>query len=201
MTLKIIALGAAVALAAGAAAVAAADQPGQRTEERVVIVGGPGPHGDMDANRDGAVTRDEFRAMHDRMFDKLDKDRDGKISDGEFRDHHGAGEFNIRVDGPRGHGPGDVVIMDRHGPPGTWTERAPGPGGPNEDVRIVRRGPGDGRGELDANNDGKLSFDEFVKPMREHFTEADKNRNGFLDKDEMEGRDHVFMFRRMERRE
>ena len=191
MTIKILALGAVLTLAAGAVAVAADDRPSE-TRERVVVMGGPGPHGEMDANRDGAVTRDEFRALHDRMFGKLDKNGDGKITDDEFKAHHGAEEFNIRVDGPRGHHgrPGDVIIMDHRGPMG--------PHRPGEDVRIVRHGPGEG--DIDANKDGKVSFDEFARPMREHFQEADKNRNGFLDKDEM-GDDHVFMFRRVERRE
>jgi len=193
MTIKIITLGAALALTAGAA-LAGDEQPGQRVEERVVVVTGPGgPHGDMhgkmDADKDGVITREEFRAMHDRMFDKLDANRDGKVSAEEMRAHHGE-EFNVRIAGPGGHpGPGEM----------RWESHA-GPGGPGQDVRVVRHA-GDGPGDLDANKDGKVSFDEFARPMREHFDEADKNDNGFLDKDEMEGLDHTFVFRRVERRE
>lgn len=195
MTIKILIFGATIALAVGAAAIAADEQPGQRSEERVVVMTGPGGphgrmHGDMDADKDGAVTRDEFRAQHDKMFAKLDKNGDGRISDDEFRAHHGPGDVNIRIEGPGGH----------HGPGGTMWEEHRGPGGPGQDVRIVRHA-GEGPGELDADRDGKLSFEEFIKPMREHFQDADKNRNGFLDKDELEGRDHVFMFRHSERRE
>lgn len=196
MTIRILTLGAAFALAASAVAIAADDQPGPRGEERVVIVTGPGGphgamHGDMDADKDGIITRDEFRAMHDRMFGKLDKNGDGRISADEMKAHHGPGDVNVRIEGPGGH----------HGPGGMMWEERRGPGGPgSEDVRIVRHA-GDGPGDLDVNKDGKVSFDEFTKPMREHFDAADKNRNGFLDKDEMEGRDHMFMFRRVERRE
>ena len=81
-----------------------------------------------------------------------------------------------------------------------WTDRGGPAGTGNEDVRIVRHGPAGpgGHDELDKNNDGKISFDEFAGPMREHFNEADKNHNGFLDEDEMKG-DHQFVFRRVER--
>jgi hypothetical protein len=204
MKFKILALGAGLALAAGAVALAADENPGQRTEERVVIVtGGPGgPSGhraEMDANNDGAITREEFRAMHDKMFAKMDKNGDGKLSDDEFGAHHGPGgeQFNIRIEGPDGpgphgpHGPGGAMWTERHGPEG---------GRPGEDVTIIRHGPGDGPGEMDRNKDGKVSFDEFTGPLREHFQAADKNKDGFLDKDEMGG-EHVFMFRRTERNE
>jgi len=176
MKLKILTLGAGLALAAGAAAIAG--EPGhERVEERVVIMGGPGGHGDMDANRDGAVTRDEFRGLHDRMFDKLDKNHDGKLAGDEFR-HHGPGErFEIELDGPGGH---------RGGP----SHHGPG----ERDVRVLRHGPGE-RGDIDANKDGRVSFEEFSAPMREHFREMDKNGNGVLDGDEMKG-DHRFMIRR-----
>ena len=200
MKWNILALGAGLALAAGTITVAVAgdEAPGQRTEERVVVVtGGPGGdhHAGMDANNDGSISRDEFRAQHDKMFAKMDKNGDGKLSEDEFRRHHGPGEnIVVRVDGPHGpggHGPG-------HGSGMEWSERR-GPGGPNEDVRIVRRGPGE-PDEMDKNKDGKISFDEMSSPLREHFQEADKNKDGFLDKDEMGG-DHVFMFRRVEKAE
>lgn len=207
MKLKILALGAGIALAAGAVAIAADETPAERREERVVIVSG-GPDGDhhagMDANKDGAISRDEFRAMHDRMFAKMDKNGDGKLSDDEFGGHHGGpgGEnITVRIEGPHGpgHGPGG------HGPGGgEWTERhGPEGGRPGEEVRIIRHGPGhggDGPGEIDKNKDGKISFEEMSAPLREHFQEADKNKDGVLDKDEM-GDEHVFMFRRSERRD
>jgi len=97
-------------------------------------------------------------------------------------------EREVIMVGPGGHhGPG-------HGP-GHHAH----PGGPGErDVHIVRHGGPGGEG-LDANKDGKLSFEEFAGPMRDHFKEADKNNNGFLDKDEMEGDGRRIMIRREKR--
>lgn len=201
MKLKILALGAGLALVAGAAAIAADEAPGKHNEERVVIVtGGLGGdhHAGMDANKDGDISRDEFRAMHDSMFAEIDENGDGKLSDEEFRGHHGPGgeNINVRIEGPGSHGSGDAEWVERRGPQD---------GRPGEEVRIIRHGPGhgpggEGPGDLDKDKDGKISFDEFAAPLREHFQEADKNKNGFLDKDEL-GRDHVFMIRRSDKPE
>lgn len=49
---------------------------------------------DADANKDGAITRDEFVASHktrsDDMFTKLDTNKDGTISRDEFTSRHEA---------------------------------------------------------------------------------------------------------------
>ena len=234
MKFKILTLGAGLALAAGAAAFAADAPPAggdPRNEARIIIIceagpggpggpaglmrhpgpGGPEGHGDMhgklDANDDGSISRDEFRAAHDEMFGKMDKNHDGKLSGDEVPHGHGPGgpggeRIEMRFEGPGGHhGPGGPPGANcRSGAPGemSWTEHG-GPGGPGSDVRIVRHGPAgpDGHDEMDKNKDGKISFDEFAGPMREHFNDADKNHNGYLEEDEMKG-DHQFIFRRVE---
>jgi hypothetical protein len=49
----------------------------------------PGMHrmhkgmGEADANKDGNISKDEFRAQGDKMFDKLDTNHDGTISKDE----------------------------------------------------------------------------------------------------------------------
>jgi len=80
----------------------------------------PPPHGmmmeDMDANHDGAVTKDEFRAFHDKRFDEMDRNHDGKLSNDEMMP-------------PRGMAPPpptDAPMRDSGGPGGPGMM-----GGPN----------------------------------------------------------------------
>lgn len=195
MNFKIITLGAGLALAATAALAGdkPAGKPGDRVEERVVVmVSGDGPGG-MDADKDGSVSRAEFNAMHDRMWAKLDRNGDGKLGKDEMGDH-GPGGHGPGHPGHGGHGPGDHDVM-------IWQDG--GEGGPGRrEVRVVRHGGPDGEGGLDANKDGRISLDEMTAPLRDHFREADKNRDGFLDKDEMGGDgDGRVIIRREERRE
>lgn len=190
MQIKLAALGAGILLASVASAALAAGQPEavERVEERVVVMS-HGPGG-MDADKDGVVSRAEFDAMHDRMWSKMDADGDGKIAADEMG--NGPGGHMMMMD----HGPGHAA-MGEHGP-GHGAMAGHGAGhGARHDIHIVRHG-GEG---LDANKDGKLSLDEFTAPMRDHFKEADKNRNGFLDKDEMGGDGERVVIRRTEKRE
>ena len=39
--------------------------------------------------------------------------------------------------------------------------------------------------ELDKNDDGKLNVDEVPEKLREHFGEADRNNDGYIDKAEL----------------
>ncbi|MDC7682460.1 hypothetical protein PQU92_04185 [Asticcacaulis sp. BYS171W] len=50
----------------------------------------------LDANRDGVVSREEFRRQADERFDRLDANRDGKLSREEIR---------AEVEGRKGPGP------------------------------------------------------------------------------------------------
>ncbi|MFM5952910.1 MAG: EF-hand domain-containing protein [Novosphingobium sp.] len=52
-------------------------------------MGGMGMMGQMaDANKDGAITKDEFVAGHLRMFDAADTNKDGKLTPAERKAHH-----------------------------------------------------------------------------------------------------------------
>jgi hypothetical protein len=160
---------------------------GEKGERHVFVMGGPGegPHGKIDANGDGVVTKDEFLAMHNAMFAKIDKNNNGRIDKDEMEAHHGpGGPMQIRMrhpggpDGPRGPG----------GPMGCEG----GPHGEGHDVMILRHGGPEGmagphmrgREDLDANKDGKVSFEEFVAPLRDAFGRMDKDKSGFLEKGE-----------------
>ncbi|MFM7028391.1 MAG: EF-hand domain-containing protein [Chakrabartia sp.] len=113
---------------------------------------------EMDANKDGVVTREEaeaarlamHKAMADKMFDMMDADKDGSISRAEFAAHHqgmGAGH-------ERGHGDGAT------------------PGAPAEarGNRMFER--------ADANKDGKVTLAEARAAALDQFDKMDLNKDG-----------------------
>lgn len=62
-------------------------------------------YADLDANNDGVITRDEFRAHAVKMFDRMDTNKDGKIDAAERKAAHDAMRERMRGHGPMG-GPG-----------------------------------------------------------------------------------------------
>lgn len=174
---------------------------GPGAEVRVVVVNGPGDAGHLDADGDGVVTREEFSAPMGTAFDRIDADHDGRLTTEELAAGHGEGGPEgpgVHVitrrgpGGPGGHpmmihgggegGNAEVFMFRRGGPEGG---PPPGPGGPGERRIEIRRfgGPG-GHGSMDANNDGKVSEDEFLAPMREAFQSMDADHDGLLDDSE-----------------
>lgn len=199
-----------LALIAALAALPTAQDTGPRvetrTEVRVVTSGGPDGPGRLDADEDGFVSREEFTAPLATAFDRMDADDDGRLSTEELRSGHGEGEghggpviFNMREGGPGGHhgGPGgramvfggggdENVFVFRRGGPDGHMER----GGPGEHrVEIRRFGGPDGHGDMDANDDGRVTEDEFLAPLREAFQRMDADRDGALDDGERPGAD------------
>lgn len=185
----------------------------RRSEIRIVTTDGDrdGP-GRLDADGDGVVTREEFSAPMGDAFDRLDENDDGRLSTEELAAGRpgpggpggpgrrfmmmagpGGGEHDVRIftlgpDGPGGHGPmviqeggpGVQVFTSRLGPEGGMSM----PDGPGPHRVFVRRFGSDGPGAMDANNDGKVSQDEFLAPMIEAFGQMDADDDGFLDEGE-----------------
>ena len=164
---------AALALAGIGAAAVSADTPSAPREER------HRPFADIDANRDGFVSRDEARAQAERMFDRMDSNDDGKL------DSSDRGRTERRV--VEKH-----VIRKGDGKDArTFEERI------EEDVVIEHVGPGDGERRVivrkhgdrprHGGRGGHRMHGGMPMPfmMLMHSDEADTNGDGVLSKPEM----------------
>lgn len=66
------------------------------TDAKPPVPGKEGPHHGMghhmfkevDANKDGIISKEEWNANGEKMFNKLDTNHDGKISKEEIKAHH-----------------------------------------------------------------------------------------------------------------
>ena len=119
-----------------------------------------------DKNGDQKISQDEFAALADTWFDKLDSDKTGKVSREQFNE-----KFGEVLGPPPGFGPPD---------------RGPGPDA---------RRPGGGRGGFgparflapaifdaaDVNQHGSLTRDELRATFAKWFSNWDKDKSGWLD--------------------
>jgi hypothetical protein len=184
------------ALAAVVVAVAAhAEQAPQVQRERreVRIEEHMARIGRIDANSDGFVTRAEAQAEAERMFGEMDGDNNGKLDAADRGMHR-----RIMIHRMDDDGPGDrEVRVTREKSGDTVIER--------REVEIRREGPKEGHGrnghghggghgrgmhppmmgmmllhssEADRNGDGALSKDEFVSQQLRFFDASDVNGDG-----------------------
>lgn len=102
--MKVWTIAGAALIAVGAGAAVAQDKEEKRVE-RVVLLGGPGEGGRqaLDTDKDGAISREEFSALHARMFERLDENKDGKLGEDEFGRRGGPDGLRSRHGGPGPH--------------------------------------------------------------------------------------------------
>ena len=130
---------------------------------------------EVDANKDGVITREEADAFRDakqkemrnKMFDRLDANKDGQISREEFDSFHRGGamagghDMHEGMESGMGHG---------------RMEHGMGRGG------MMMHG--DMFAKADANGDGKVTLSEATSKALEMFDQADTNHDGVVTPEE-----------------
>jgi len=152
---------------------------------------------DYDKNGDGFLTRDELPAELRQSFDRIDANRDGKIS----RDELARGIANLQ---PRRRA-SDMIYMliemsDSHEDSAAEVQRAydilrkldknrDGKIDPDElkaeRTRLLKSRVDTLFKQLDADEDGRISRAEAKGQIRQDFDEIDRNRDGYIDRDEL----------------
>ena len=130
-----------------------------------------------DKNSDGKLTREEFVALADIWFDKLDSDKSGQLSQTQFVER-----LPEVLPPPQGFGP-----------PGGGPPPGDGPGGPSG--QPPGRGPGGfGPGRFvgpglftaaDADKDGSLTREELKNTFAKWFADWDSTKSGSLTQDQI----------------
>jgi collagen type III alpha len=112
----------------------------------------------LDTDGDGEISAEEISKASEALK-TLDKNGDGKLNREELLGNRG------------GRGPGGPGMGGRDGGPG-----GPG-GGPSMSERML---------QMDKDGDGKISKDEAPERMKENFDRWDTNKDGFIDKEEIQ---------------
>jgi len=177
-----------IGLAGGLAALAVAG--GAVADEVRIRIdrGGPGlvlmeRFGEIDANTDGFISRDEAKAQAERVFEARDEDKDGKIEARSAASRR-EGARRRRAEARHGEAPHREVRREvfiiRDGEEGEGEEV--------REIRLPPRPPGPpammlffSSGEADLNGDGALSKQEFVDQQLRFFDAADANRDGRIE--------------------
>lgn len=131
-----------------------------------------------DKNQDKKLSKEEFAALAEAWFDKLDTEKSGKLTQDQF-----AERFNSVLPMPGGPGgPGRPDLGDRGGPGGS------GPGGPGGGGR--RFGPGGFMGPglfglADGDKDGSVTRAELKVLFEKWHGDWDKQKTGAIDEEQL----------------
>lgn len=138
-----------------------------------------------DANKDGKVTKEEFTAREDALFNEIDADKDGSITPKEMRDYRKAKMEAWREANPRPEKENAKADGDKAGKHE----------GKRHEARAEGKGWRKGHGKIygmfamaDTDGNGQISKAEFTAAGEKMFTRLDKNNDGVISIDDMPNR-------------
>ena len=140
---------------------------------------------EADANHDGKLTREEFRADFAAFFSQLDLDHDGMIDGQELARYEQmvAPEVLPRMAQVQGGFPGERPGADQRQLAEAPRQRGGGyyDGAPEFSLLNVSEPVS----SADLNFDGKVSLQEYMTAADHRFDQLDKNRDGYLTLDSL----------------
>jgi Ca2+-binding EF-hand superfamily protein len=135
---------------------------------------------EADADHDGKLTRDEFRADFARFFSELDQNHDGVIDGVELQRYEQkvAPEVLPRLAQVQGGSPGERGAAGER----RLAEPARRRGGPDYDGAPAYSllNVSEPVASIDADFDGRITLQEFQAAADRRFDQLDKDRNGYL---------------------
>jgi Ca2+-binding EF-hand superfamily protein len=159
---------------------------------------------ELDANKDGKVTRDEARSAGDRFFTKLDLDRDGSLTEGEAQEGMralGKERAEARFAAKDTNHDGKLSAEESKMRPERFTRLDANKDGfvTKDELTQGFQGKGDGRrcklgahqfAMMDADSNGKVTKAEALAAAENRFGHLDANQDGVVTQDEMKGARH-----------
>lgn len=146
-----------------------------------------------DTNKDGKISKEEFAARQDALFNEIDKDKDGSITPKEMREYRQAEMEAFRAANPRPERE-DAKAEDGKAPEGKRAERHADRehgGRPGHQGWGKHGGKGAGLGMLrwaDTDENGQVSKAEFTAAGEKMFERLDTNKDGVISIDDMPDR-------------
>lgn len=203
-SIAILTLGSTLVLAAAGAVAIAGDGPDGKRHGRAH--GGPGNHffAEMDANKDGKVTREEAKSAGDRLFQKLDLNRDGSVTQAEAQDGMkalGKERAEQRFAAKDTNKDGKLSAEESKMPAERFARIDANKDGFLSQDEMVRKfqpradGPGAKFGarqfeRLDADKNGTVTKAEAVAAAETRFAKIDSNGDGEITHEEMKSAVH-----------
>jgi Ca2+-binding EF-hand superfamily protein len=168
--------------------------------------GGPGKHlfAQMDANKDGKVTRDEARSAGERLFQKIDLDKDGSVTEAEAQTGMqalGKERAQERFTAKDTNHDGKLSADESKMPAERFTRIDTNKDGflTQEELTQAFQPQGEGPrakfganqfAKMDADKNGKVTKAEALAAAETRFARLDANKDGVITQEELQNAKH-----------